>query len=70
MIGGLLELIGYSQATQFDPAVTSKIFDLGCFIPALGLFLVAVALAFIYPLDKKRVESNVAELARRRNAKG
>lgn len=69
MIGWLLGLIGYTQATQFDPAVTSKIFDLSCFIPALGLCLVAAALAFIYPLNKKRVDANVAELARRRGEK-
>lgn len=69
MIGWLLGLIGYTTATQFDPAVTSKIFDLSCFIPALGLTAVALTLAFLYPLSKKRVDANVAELARRRGEK-
>ncbi len=66
MIGGLLSMIGYSQATQFDPAVTSQIFNLSCIIPAVGLGAVALALLFIYPLDKKKVEANVAELEKRR----
>ncbi len=66
MIGGLLSMIGYTTETAFDPAVTSGIFNLSCIIPAVGLAAVALALLFIYPLDKKRVESNVAELARRR----
>lgn len=69
MIGGLLSMIGYTQATAFDPAVTDGIFKLSCIIPAVGLGAVALALAFIYPLNKKRVEENVAELARRRKAK-
>ncbi len=66
MIGALLSMIGYTQTTAFDPEVTSGIFNLSCIIPAVGLAAVALALLFIYPLDKKRVEANVAELARRR----
>lgn len=69
MIGALLSMIGYTQATAFDPEVTSGIFNLSCIIPAVGLAAVALALLFIYPLDKKRVEENVAELARRRGEK-
>ena len=69
MIGALLSMIGYTQATAFDPEVTSGIFNLSCIIPAAGLAAVALALLFIYPLDKKRVEENVAELARRRREK-
>lgn len=66
MIGALLTAIGYSEATQFDPEVTAGIFNLSCIIPAAGLGAVGLALLFIYPLDKKRVEANRAELARRR----
>lgn len=66
MIGGLLGMIGYTDATAFDPAVTDGIFNLSCIIPAIGLGAVAIALVFIYPLNKKCVEENVAELARRR----
>ena len=35
-------------------------------IPIVGLVAVAAALAFIYPLNKKRVEENVIELKKRR----
>ena len=66
MVGGLLSLVGYTQATAFDPAVTEGIFKISCIVPIIGLVAVALALMFIYPLNKKRVEANVAELARRR----
>ncbi len=66
MIGALLSMIGYTTETAFDPAVTSGIFDLSCIIPAVGLAAVALALLFIYPLNKKRVEENCTELAARR----
>lgn len=66
LVGGILGMIGYTPETAFDPAVTSKIFDMSCIIPAVGLFAVALALLFIYPLSKNKVEANVAELARRR----
>lgn len=66
MVGGLLSFIGYSEATAFDPAVTEGIFRISCIIPALGLAAVALALMLIYPLNKKKVEANVAELAARR----
>ncbi len=66
LVGALLSMIGYTEATAFDPAITSKIFTMSCLVPAIGLAAVAVALFFIYPLDKKTVEANVAELSRRR----
>lgn len=66
MVGGLLALIGYTQATAFDPEVTLGIFKMSCIIPIVGFVAVALALIFLYPLNKKRVEENVAELARRR----
>lgn len=66
MVGGLLALIGYTQATAFDPEVTLGIFKMSCIIPIIGFTVVALALIFLYPLNKKRVEENVAELARRR----
>ncbi len=66
MTGMLLGLVGYTKETAYDPEVTLGIFNLSCIIPAAGLIAVALALAFIYPLNKARVESNVAELARRR----
>lgn len=67
MIGALLSLIGYTDKTAFDADVTEGIFRISCIVPVIGLAAVALALLFIYPLNKKRVEENVAELARRRS---
>lgn len=69
MVGGLLSMVGYTPKTAFDPAVTEGIFKISCIVPIIGLAAVALALLFIYPLNKKRVEENVAELARRRGEK-
>lgn len=66
LIGGILSIIGYNQNTAFDPVVTGKIFTVSCVIPAVGLLAVGLALIFIYPLNKAKVEENVAELAKRR----
>lgn len=66
MTGALLTMIGYSQETAFDENVINGIFNLSCIIPAIGLSAVALALWFIYPLNKKKVLENSAELAGRR----
>jgi len=66
LTGSLLSMIGYSNATAFDPEVTERIFMLSCIAPIIGFTLVAVFLIVIYPLNKKRVEENVAVLAARR----
>lgn len=67
LTGSLLTMIGYSNATAFDPEVTERIFKLSCIAPIIGFALVAVFLITIYPLNKKRVEENVAILARKHN---
>lgn len=56
--GFLLTMIGYSKETAFDPEVTKGIFNLACLIPAVGFVVLAIALWFLYPLNKKRVEDN------------
>ena len=66
LVGIILGAIGYTQATAFDPAITLKIFQTSCIIPTVGLICVALALIFIYPLSKNKVEANVKELKRRR----
>ncbi len=66
LVGMLLTMIGYTSATAFDPDVTLNIFRISCIVPAVGFIAVALAMLFIYPLNKKRVENNVAELKRRR----
>lgn len=70
MIGSVLSAIGYSAQVAANPSaypdVLDGIFRWSCLIPAIGLIAVTLALLFLYPLNKKKVEENVAELARRR----
>lgn len=68
MIGSMLEMIGYSAVTRTDPNVQAGIFNISCIVPIIGLAAVGLILLFIYPLNKKRVNDNVAELKRRREA--
>ena len=63
--GFLLTLIGYSQETAFDEEVVNGIFDISTLVPALGFALLAAILWFWYPLHKKQVDENVAELKRK-----
>lgn len=69
LVGGLLSLIGYTEATAFDPVVTEKIFSTACIVPIIGFAVLALILMFLYPLSKARVEENVAALAARREGK-
>lgn len=70
LIGVILTSIGYSDAVSRAPGdyphVLEGIFRWSCLIPAVGLLLVGAALLLIYPLDRKRVEANIAELKNRR----
>lgn len=70
MIGAFMGMIGYTSAVASDPSaypeVLSKMFNVSCLIPIVGLILVAAALIFIYPLNKARVEANVAKLREKR----
>lgn len=68
LVGALLGVVGYTEATAFDPAVTDGIFNMSCIVPAIFLFAVAVALLFVYPLNKSKVLANVQALAEK-NAK-
>lgn len=67
--GALLTLIGYSQATAFDPDVVNGIYDITCLVPAIGYVLLALVLIFLYPLGKTRVEYNVKILAEKHEKK-
>lgn len=67
--GWALGWIGYdSLAAGQTQEVANGIYNLSTFFPALIYLLCALALQFIYPLSKKRVDSNVAELQKRANA--
>lgn len=66
LIGALISMIGYTKATAFDPAVTNKIYTISCVAPAVGFILLALALYFLYPLTKERVDKNAAILKAKR----
>ena len=67
--GVLLSIIGYTAATAHDPKVVDGIYNVTCLVPALGMILLFLALQFLYPLNKKRVEENAKILKERREAK-
>ena len=69
LTGLLLTLIGYSSATAFDPAVTNGIYNITCLAPAIGFILMAAALKFLYPLDKKTVDANAEILRQKKDNK-
>lgn len=62
LTGALLTAIGYTQATAFDPKVTTGIYNISTLVPALGFFLLSAVLWFWYPLRKKVVDANVTAL--------
>lgn len=67
IIGFVMNSIGYSQATAFDPDVLSGIYGISTLLPGLAMITLVLVLKFIYPLDKKTVEANALELKRRRD---
>lgn len=68
--GWALTAIGYDDlATVQTQSVKDGIYNLTNFFPGIIFILCACALGFIYPLTKKKVEENVAELKRRRGGK-
>ncbi len=61
--GWALQWIGFDSAQQIQSQpVLDGIYNIATLIPAILYFLVALSLLFIYPLSKKKVEENVAEL--------
>ncbi len=66
--GMLLTVIGYKTAVGDEIVVQTAevkqgIYNLTCLVPAIGFVLLALVLAFLYPLSKKRVEENAKILA-------
>lgn len=69
MGGWALALIGYDElAVAQTEQVARGIYNISTFFPGVVYLLGAAVLFFIYPLSKKRVESNAAELKRRHNS--
>ena len=69
-IGGwALVLVGYESAAAVQSKeVLDGIYGAATIAPAIGFFIVAIMLWFVYPLDKKRVEKNVALLEQKRQS--
>ena len=64
---GALVVIGYNEAVQVQTeSVVQGIYTVASLIPAILYFVVALALLFIYPLSKKKVEENNAFLKAKR----
>jgi glycoside/pentoside/hexuronide:cation symporter, GPH family len=66
LTGLLLSIVGYTSETAFDADVVNGIYNVGTLFPAIGLAVLALSLAFLYPLSKKKVDENVAAIAARR----
>ena len=69
LTGALLSYIGYTEVTAFNPEVTLGIFNISVIVPAIGFGALAAVLWFWYPLHKKTVDANIAELKARREEK-
>lgn len=69
-LGGFaLGLVGYDSSVQVQTrAVADGIYNIATLVPGILYIGVGLCLIFIYPLNKKRVEANVAELKARREA--
>lgn len=66
-IGGwALQVIGYEPAAAAQTDVVRRgLYTTATLVPAIGFFVVAAILWFVYPLDKRRVEKNVEELKKK-----
>ncbi len=62
--------IGYSEGTaqqgiKQTAEVLRGIYNISTLVPAIGFTLLALILWFWYPLHKKQVDANVAELRKK-----
>ena len=62
LTGFLLSSIGYTKETAFDEVVVNNIYNVASLAPAIAFLVLALCLAFCYPLSKRRVEENTAKL--------
>ena len=68
LAGGLLSLIGYTEATQFETSVSNGIYNVATLVPTIG-FAIAGIFMVLYPMKKSIVDANAAELEERRQKK-
>ena len=65
LVGALLSIIGYNESTQFNKPVLEGIYNISTLIPSFGFITLGLILWFWYPLHKRAVDNNVAELKRK-----
>lgn len=64
--GWALTIIGYESAAAVQtPEVINGLYTTATIIPAIGFLIVALLLWFVYPLNKRKVEENVAILKKK-----
>ena len=70
-LGGFaLSFIGYNSAAAVQTTeVTSSIYSMATLFPGVCYLIVALIIAFAYPLNKKLVEENASKLSEMRKAK-
>ncbi len=66
IVGSLLSFIGYNEENAFNREVLDGVFSIATGLPAVGFTLLAIVLAFWYPLKKKTVLKNVEILKNKR----
>ena len=59
-------IVGFFS-TAFEPSVVNGIYHITCLAPAVGFVLLALSLAFLYPLDRKKVQENARILVEKEN---
>lgn len=65
--GWALSIIGYESAAKVQTdAVIQGLYTTATIIPAIGFFIVALLLWFVYPLSRKKVDENVGILKAKR----
>ena len=71
LTGLFLTIIGYEkiEGATLPSSVREGIFNVSTVVPAIGFILLALVLWLWYPLNKSRVDANVAALRRKRENK-
>ena len=64
LVGAVISAIGY-DVTVYDQGVADSLYNCTTIVPAIGFAVLALALIFLYPLSKKKVDKNSAILAER-----
>ena len=64
LVGAAISAIGY-DVNVYDQGVADALYNCTTIVPAIGFAVLALALIFLYPLSKKKVDKNSAILAER-----